>query len=127
MTETRSYRALQWMDIDSPTPHEVTALVDKFKLNPLVGEELLRPTRKAKIDAYKDHIYIVLHIPVRGSGKEFGIKEKEIDFIIGKKFIITSDTSLLSRFTVLQNHLKPIQYSIKVASAIMPASFFTIL
>jgi magnesium transporter len=95
MTETRSYRALQWVDIDSPTPHEVTALVDKFKLNPLVGEELLRPTRKAKIDAYKDHIYIVLHIPVRGSGKDRGIKEKEIDFIIGKKFIITSKYELI--------------------------------
>jgi magnesium transporter len=96
MTETHSYRTLKWIDVDSPTPHEISALIDKYKLHPLVGEELLRPTRKAKIDTYKDHIYLVLHIPVRvNNGTEKGIKEKEIDFIIGKKFIITSRYELI--------------------------------
>jgi magnesium transporter len=91
MVETYSYRALKWIDMESPTPDEVSALISDYKLHPLVGEELLRPTRKAKIDSYKDHIYLVLHIPVRTQNdKKFGIKEKEIDFIIGKKFIITS-------------------------------------
>ncbi len=91
MTETHSYRTLKWIDADSPTVKEVSELVDEFKLHPLVGEELLRPTRKAKIDVYKDHIFLVLHVPVRvNNGDERGIKEKEIDFIIGKKFIITS-------------------------------------
>jgi magnesium transporter len=96
MTETYSYRTLKWIDMDSPAPHEVSKLVEEYKLNPLVGEELLRPTRNAKIDTYKDHIYIVLHIPVRvNNGKERGIKEKEIDFIIGKKYLITSRYELV--------------------------------
>lgn len=91
MIETYSYRTLKWKDVDSPSPQEITALVDEHGLHPLVGEELLRPSRKAKIDVYKDHIYLVLHIPVRvNSGESTGIKEKEIDFIIGKKYIITS-------------------------------------
>ncbi len=97
MIKSYSYKGLTWLDAGSPTPKEVSSLVEKYRLHPLVGEELLVPTRKPKIDIYDSYLFLVLHIPIRrnGSGKKV-IEEKEIDFIIGSDFIITTHAGTVS-------------------------------
>ena len=61
---------------------------EEFALPPLVGEEMFSSTLQSKVDLYDNFAYLIMHFPVMNKD-ETGAREQEIDFIIGKKFIIT--------------------------------------
>ncbi|MBX4192493.1 CorA family divalent cation transporter, partial [Candidatus Parcubacteria bacterium] len=78
---------LTWIDLISPTPQEIRELMQEFALEPRVAQELLAPTMKSKVERQGHLAYLVLHFPaLRGIGRS----EQEIDFIIGKQFLITT-------------------------------------
>ncbi|MCX6716765.1 MAG: CorA family divalent cation transporter [Candidatus Taylorbacteria bacterium] len=91
MVKRQTYRSVTWVDVESPTEEEVESLVKEYKLHPLLGEELVERSVKPKVEVYKNCMYLVLHFPIRTQikGKYF-IVEKEVDFIVGRDFIITT-------------------------------------
>ena len=98
MTKTHTYRGVVWLDLESPTDDEISNLVKRYELHPLVGEELKRESTVAKIEFYKDYILVVLTLPVRvRDGKNQGIVNREIDFVIGKNFLITARTETIEQ------------------------------
>jgi len=81
-------RHLTWIDLISPTPAEVRALTDEFNIDPSFANELLTSSYKPKVERRGDLIYVILHFPlIKGMGK---LPEEEIDFLIGKDFLITA-------------------------------------
>ncbi len=60
----------------------------QYNIHPLVGQELLSPTVRPKVDLYDNFIYLILHFPTV-SHTHHGQTEQEIDFIVGKDFLIT--------------------------------------
>lgn len=96
MIKTYTYRNLTWIDVESPTTNDVSELIKKHGLHPLVGEELLSPTRKPKVDVYKNYLFLALQIPIRTKVNGSSVVvEKEIDFVIGSNFIITSRNEII--------------------------------
>jgi magnesium transporter len=86
-------KGLVWLDVASPNDEEIGGLVKRYDLHPLVGEELKSSSSLAKIDFYKDYILVVLTLPVRTRNKAadgYEIVDREIDFVVGKNFLITS-------------------------------------
>jgi magnesium transporter len=82
------HNGLVWLDLESPSRDEAQDVVDQFGVAPLVAEELLLPSTKPRADFYPDYVYLVLHFPaLRHSHRS---REQEIDFIIGKKFLVTT-------------------------------------
>ena len=82
------HERLIWIDLESPTRDEVHKVIDEFNIAPLVGEELLFPATKPRAEFYEGYAYLVLHFPaLRHSHKT---REQEIDFIIGKNFLVTA-------------------------------------
>lgn len=85
---------LTWIDLVSPTPTEVRALMKEFELDALVAEELLVPSFKPKVERRGDAIYVILHFPALRVGAPAGgasqRPEQEVDFIVGKHFLITT-------------------------------------
>ena len=79
---------ITWIDLESPTREEVRSIVDEYKIQPIVGEELLSTTVRPKVDVYDNLIYLILHFPTVSHTDE-NQNEQEIDFIIGKDFFIT--------------------------------------
>ena len=91
MTRTHTYRGIVWIDMESSDDDEISSLIKRYDLHPLVGEELKRSSSVAKIDFYKDYILAVLTLPVRvKDGDKYSIEDREVDFVIGKNFLITS-------------------------------------
>lgn len=88
------YKDLVWIDVQSPTQDEVRSLMEEFGIHPLAAEELLVPTLRPKVDLYHNFIYLILHFPTI-SHKHDGGHEQEIDFIIGKNFLITTHYDLI--------------------------------
>lgn len=96
MVSRYTYKDLVWVDLQSPTPEEVRALMEEFNIHPLVADELLTPTLRSKVDVYHDFIYLILHFPTI-THKHDGGEDQEIDFIVGKKFIITTHYDLIDQ------------------------------
>jgi len=93
MTNTYTYKNLSWIDLESPTEQEVLDLVQKYHIHTLVGEDILSEYSRPRIERYPDHIYLVLRIPERirrTPRRHHTIEEKEINFVIGRDFIITA-------------------------------------
>ncbi|OGG76763.1 hypothetical protein A3B35_03055 [Candidatus Kaiserbacteria bacterium RIFCSPLOWO2_01_FULL_54_24] len=88
MLSRQKYGELTWIDLESPTNREVRDIADEFGLIPLVAEELLLPSTKPRVDFYDTYTYIILHFPVFQHSHT--IFEQEIDFVIGRDFLITT-------------------------------------
>lgn len=88
---TYTNQDLTWIDLKSPSNEEISGLVKRYSLHPLIGEELRSSSLSAKIDLYPECIFIVLTLPVRTKTKNgYRIVDKDINFVIGRNFLITS-------------------------------------
>jgi len=93
MISRYKYHELTWIDVESPTHEDIRLIMEEFDIHPIVADELLGPSLRPKVDTYENFIYLILHFPaIRHSHKN---KEQEVDFIIGKKFLITVRYELL--------------------------------
>ncbi len=90
MITTRTCGAITWINLESPTRDEVVAIAKEYGLHSLVTEELTTPTLRPKVDIYPDYLYLILHFPPVAYADILTPKDREIDFIIGKRFIITT-------------------------------------
>jgi magnesium transporter len=94
--------SITWVDVEDPTVDEVRNLMDEYDINPDIARELQLPTYKEKIVMYKDYLYLVLHFPALRHTHKDNTSDQEIDFVVGKNFIITTryeTIDALERFT----------------------------
>lgn len=89
MVHKYTYKDLTWIDLISPTVSEVREIMEQYKIDTKVGEELLTPSLKPKINMYPNYMYLILHFPAfRHTHK--GEINQEVDFVLGKNFLITA-------------------------------------
>ncbi len=89
MISVHKHKHLTWVDVESPDPEEIRELMERYNIDPLVAEELLLPTLKPRVDKYPNFIYLILHFPAVRHAHSID-QNQEVDFIIGKDFIITT-------------------------------------
>src|SRR3989344_936687 len=93
MLTRRDYKGLTWIDLESPTEQELTATATEYKIHPLVVGELTQASQRSKVDLYSEFIYLILHFPIcqiyYGQQAEGSPDTEEIDFVIGRDFLIT--------------------------------------
>ncbi len=89
MIKKQNYKAITWVDSENPTKDEARQMMEEFNLSPEVAQDILLPTFKDKISPFKDYIYLVLHFPAFKHTHNKSHRQ-EIDFVIGKHFIITN-------------------------------------
>lgn len=88
MLHRHEHNGITWIDLQSPTAHEVRSMMEEFPVPSLVAEELLLPSTKARIELHGDVMYMVLHFPaLRHTHKT---TDQELDFVLGHNFIITT-------------------------------------
>ena len=98
MIKQLKYKNIDWINVESPTTEDVEYLKKRFDLHPVAAAELGSPSARSKVDVYDDFIYLILHFPNLHYGHNDGELSKttsEIDFIIGKDFLITTSYEVL--------------------------------
>lgn len=81
------HKTITWIDLESPTHAEVHKIVNEFGIDPFTADELLLPSPKPRAEFHSSYVYTILHFPaLRHTHKSL---EQEIDFVIGKDFLIT--------------------------------------
>ena len=89
MLTTYTHKKITWIDLESPSAEEVRSVMEKYKLDAMVADELLAPSLKPKVEQYRDYLYLILHFPAFKHTHR-GTPNQEIDFIVGKNFVITT-------------------------------------
>jgi magnesium transporter len=84
-----THKNIVWIDLESPTKEEVYKVMNEYSIHPTIAEELLLPTMKPRVDLHDNFIYLILHFPAFRHTHHYQ-QNQEIDFIIGKNFIITT-------------------------------------
>jgi magnesium transporter len=82
------HRNIVWVDLESPTREEVMQIASEFGLDSMIAEELLIPSTKLRSELHHHYMYMVLYFPVLRHAHL--AKEQEIDFVLGKNFLITT-------------------------------------
>ena len=92
MVNTYKHQNITWYDLENPSSDEVRKLSEELNIEPLIANELLSPTLRPRVEYLKDYIYLILHFPVSYINDESADPQKiqEVDFVIGKNFIITT-------------------------------------
>lgn len=94
MIYTYKHKDVTWVDLESPTKQEIRDLIEQYGIDPTVADELLVPTMRSRVDLHENYIYLILHFPKKINGHDYSKELKkelqEIDFIIGRDFIITT-------------------------------------
>lgn len=88
MITTETKKGFVWVDVNTPTPEDIESIAEQFSLPLLVQDELLKKTVRSRADIYPDFAYLILHFPLP-SGPADATLGEEIDFIIGKDFLVT--------------------------------------
>lgn len=99
MVKKIKHQGITWVDVYNPSKDEVAALADEYKLHPVLATELATHSPRSKVDVYEDCLYLILHFPICelcvgvNPDQQDISSSKEIDFVIGKKFVITTHYS----------------------------------
>ncbi|MEO8065266.1 MAG: CorA family divalent cation transporter [Candidatus Doudnabacteria bacterium] len=96
---------LRWVDIVNPDDKDLNYLKENFKFHPLDFEDMVTPATQTKIDEYDQHHFVILLFPMvtRETGE---IKSTEVDFLIGKNFLITVHNSTMQTLSNLVNNVQ---------------------
>ena len=88
MIKEVKWRGKRWIYGDRPTSEEINNLAENYNIHPVVVEELSHATLRPKVDRFQNFLYLILHFPVFNPETKTSLGA-EIDFIIGKDFLIT--------------------------------------
>lgn len=106
MKNTYQYKGASWVSLISPTKEEVDEVMDTYKIDPRITQDLTTPTPKPAIDSHDGIIYLVLHFPsFRHTHSEISNRQ-EIDFVIGKDFVVTTQYEIIDSIDGLRKELE---------------------
>ena len=89
---------LIWVNLFAPTPEESKSILeDVFSFHPLAIEDCLSESRYPKIEDYEDYLFLVMHAVAFSREDQF--RTTELDFFIGKTFLVTHHSEPLATVT----------------------------
>jgi Mg2+ and Co2+ transporter CorA len=78
---------MTWVDLEAPSRDELKAIMDEFSIASEIEEEIVKPTPYPLFASMTGYVYLILHFPT--ADLKGGARNQEVDFIVGRDFIIT--------------------------------------
>lgn len=88
MISRHEYVGGVWVDLEQPAADEIREVAREFSIGERLERELLVPTPSPMAASDDGKALLVLHFPAKGS-EDGETKSQELDFIVGKEFILT--------------------------------------
>jgi Mg2+ and Co2+ transporter CorA len=76
-----------WVDIPSCDARGAEVLAEVFGFHPMAIHDCVERNRVAKMHAYPDHVFVVLHTPERGERGH--VHYLELDQFVGRNYLVT--------------------------------------
>lgn len=107
MITTIKHNGITWINLESPSVKEVNEIAEHYPIHPLVAEELSSLTMRAKVDVYDHSLYLILHFPASNPISKSNIAgDCELDLVIGRDFLITTQYCSFSAFEKFLKNMK---------------------
>ncbi len=87
MVTRHTYGEMVWLDLEAPNREELSSAMKEFSIAEEIEEEIVRPTPYPFFASLNGYVYLILHFPTADT--KGGAKNQEVDFIVGRNFIIT--------------------------------------
>lgn len=81
-----------WLDLQDPTENEARVLSEVFHFHPLAIEDMLHDYGHPKLDAYDDHLFLIVHgidFATLSLDGQFTVNTLELDIFFGARYLIT--------------------------------------
>ena len=79
---------ITWIDLESPSHSELSEVMREFSIDERIEEEIISSTHYPLVISSPKYQYLILHFPT--ADPSTGTRNQEIDFIVGKNFLITA-------------------------------------
>jgi magnesium transporter len=89
-----------WVDVRNITKHEAEILRDVFGLHPLTAEDMLNANTRIKVEEFPTYLLCIFY----GVQRAKTIDLVEVDFLIGKNFIISSRNADMPAYAELKEN-----------------------
>lgn len=93
-----------WIDLTNPTKEQVSMLKDLFDLHPVTVEDILHRNTRIKVETFNPYVFIVMY----GICDQKKMCLEEIDFVLGKNFIITTHLEKITFFEAFKANDKTV-------------------
>ncbi|MFH1391885.1 MAG: magnesium/cobalt transporter CorA [Candidatus Diapherotrites archaeon] len=96
---------LVWVDITGITKEEAELVKANFGLHPLTIEDFINQHIRIKVEKFSDYLFCVFY----GIKKTKSVELIELDFVIGKNFVISNHKNEIGSFSKLKNDSQKIE------------------
>lgn len=86
--EILEHNGIRWINVEQPTKEALQYLKTHFPFHVLDYEDIVSARHRSKVDKYSEYIFITLFFPLLDR-KSHSIKAGEIDFFLGKDYLVT--------------------------------------
>lgn len=87
MLTRHTHGDVTWIDLESPAPDELASVIQEFDIDSRIEDEIRLPTPYPLYVSTPRYQYLILHFPTAAATG--GARDQEVDFIVGKHFLIT--------------------------------------
>ena len=94
-----------WVDVSNITKHEAEILRESFNLHPLTAEDLLNSNTRIKVEEFPNYLLCIFY----GVQQKKGIELIELDFVIGRNFLISSRNADISSYAELKGNREKLE------------------
>ncbi len=94
-----SENSLLWVDIEEMEDQDIEVLMDVFEIHPLTIEDCIMVNARPKVEDFPGYLFLVTQ-GVRFNDNETRIESYEVDFCIGKNYLITVHTEPIAAVTL---------------------------
>jgi magnesium transporter len=103
MVSRHEYHGGVWVDLEQPTEEEIRAVAHEFSIGEQIEKEMLSPTPTPIVAVEEHATLLVLHFPAHNSEET---QNQEVDFVVGKHFIVTVRYEVVAPLYHLQKLLE---------------------
>ena len=124
LAESQAYQPqlpVLWLNVHGLHEPEVMAEIGRrFKLHPLVLEDILNTNQRPKVDDYGDYLFIVARFfEIDGEDRQIG--SDQVSLILGPNFVLSFQERPSGRFDPLRERLRQNRGQIRKLGADYPA------
>lgn len=100
--------SILWLDIQDIDDNDIDLLTGTFNIHPLTIEDFIMVNARPKVENFKDYLFLIMFsLECGGNGKCINkIKMNEMDFCLGKNFLVTSHNETISALALNKERIR---------------------
>ena len=99
-------RSMLWVDITQPEDTDIDLMTNVFDLHPLTIEDCIMPNARPKVEKFDNYLFLNTFALEAHLDEEEEIKTVELDFCLGKNFLLTVHADKMNSVTAIQGKVE---------------------